>query len=110
MLRKINQALLFAGLGSIAPEVVGKDVIAGIPCVMRRQSMGGTNYKDICVTEDPEKRLPEQMRFRTLSEYMPRPDGKGVYSSSRADKIVLNGLVDAAVFAIPDGYTVKEMK
>ena len=110
MLRKINQALLFAGLGSIAPEVVGKDVIAGIPCVMRRQSMGGTNYKDICVTEDPEKRLPEQMRFRTLSEYMPLADGKGVYNSSRADKIVLNGLVDAAVFSVPEGYTVKEMK
>jgi hypothetical protein len=94
----------------LAPEIVGKDVVAGIPCVMRRQSMGGKNYMDICITEDPDKRLPEQLRYRTLSEYMPRVDGKGVHRSSRADKIVLNGNVDSAVFAIPEGFTVRELK
>lgn len=94
----------------LAPEVVGKDVVAGIPCVVRRQSMGGKNYMDLCVTEDPDKHLPAEMRYRALSEYMPRADGKGAHRWSKADKIVLNGLVDSAVFAIPEGFSVKELK
>ena len=99
-----------ADVAGLAPAIVGKDVVAGIPCVMHRRSMGGKNHMDICITDDPEKRLPPEMRFRALSEYMPNPDGKGAHRWSKADKVVLNGAVDAAVFSIPEGFTVKEFK
>jgi hypothetical protein len=97
-------------LRAFAPEVVGKDVVAGIPCVVRRRSMGGANYADYCITEDPERHLPEQIRLRSLSTYIPRLDGKGPHMRSRADKVVPNGAVDAAVFAIPERFTVKDRK
>jgi hypothetical protein len=94
----------------LAPQVVGKDVVAGIPCVVRRQSMGGKNYMEICVSEDPEKHLPPDLRFRTLSEYMPTADGKGMYRWSKADKVVINAIVDSGVFRMPEGLIVKDLK
>jgi hypothetical protein len=99
-----------ANVLKLAPEIVGKDVVAGIPCVVRRQSFGGKSHMDICVSEDPDKHLPPELRFRTLSEYMPTADGKGAHRWSKADKVVLNAIVDSGVFRMPEGVTVKELK
>jgi hypothetical protein len=99
-----------ANVLKLAPEVVGKDVVAGIPCVVRRQSMGGKSHMDICVSEDPDKHLPPELRFRTLSEYMPAADGKGAHRWSKADKVLMDASVDSGVFRMPDGVTVKELK
>lgn len=93
---------------ALAPEVTGKDVIAGIPCVVRRQKLG-EGYIERCVAEDPDRRLPASLRFSALSETTPSPDGKK-YQWTRTDKVVLNATVDTGVFAPPAGVTIKELK
>ncbi len=94
----------------LAPEIVGRDVVAGIPCVVRRQGLGGANFMDLCVSEDPDRLLPAALRFRTLSEYQPSPSGKGAYRRSKTEKVVINAVADSAVFAIPSGLDIKDVK
>ena len=94
----------------LAPEVVGRDLVAGIPCVVRRQSLGGANHLDLCVSEDPDRLLPPALRFRTLSEVQPSPSGTGAYRWMKTEKVVIHALADSAVFAIPSGLDVKDMK
>lgn len=93
---------------ALAPEVVGRDVVAGIPCVVRRQPLGAQGHIDRCVAEDPERHLPPELRYQAMSESIPSQDGKSTYRWSRADKVVLNATVDAGVFKLPEGIAVKE--
>ena len=81
---------------------------AGIPCVIRRQPLG-KSYIDRCITDDPDKKLPPELRNRTLTTFQPLADGKGVFSSTKVNKAVLNASVDSGVFAMPDGIKVKDL-
>ena len=93
---------------TLAPAVAGRDVIAGIPCVVRRQPLG-ESYIERCIAEDEDKKLPAWLRFSALSETTPAPDGK-TYQWTRTDKVVLNATVDTGVFAPPPGVAIKELK
>ena len=94
---------------ALAPEVVGRDTVAGIACVVRRQRLGAEGHIDRCIAEDPEHRLPPEVRFQALSETVPSQDGKSTYRWSRTDKVVLNATVDAGVFMLPSGIVIKEI-
>lgn len=93
---------------ALAPEVVGRDVVAGIPCVIRRQPLGAQGYIERCIAEDPEHQLPPMLRYQALSESIPSEGGKSRFSWSRTDQVELNAAVDAGVFKLPDGVIVKE--
>lgn len=93
---------------ALAPGVVGHEVVAGIPCVVRRQALGAGGHIDRCIAEDPEHHLPDWLRYQALSETVPSQDGKSTYRWTRTDEVVLNALVDAGVFKAPRGITLKE--
>lgn len=93
---------------ALAPEVVSRDVIAGIPCVVRRQRLGAQGHIDRCIAEDPDQHLPPDVRYQALSETVPSQDGKSTYRWSRTDKVVLNATVNSGVFMVPEGFTVKD--
>ena len=95
-------------VAALAPEVVGRDVIAGIPCVVRRQALGAGGHIDRCIAEDPEHHLPDWLRYQALSETVPSQDGKSTYRWTRTDEVVMNATVDAGVFKVPRGITLKE--
>ena len=88
---------------ALAPEVVGRDVVVGVPCVMRRQRLGAEGWIDRCITEDESKKLSPEMRYRTLSETTWSKDGKELHGWSKAVKVVQNASVDTGVFDLPDG-------
>lgn len=92
---------------ALAPEAVGRDVIAGIPCVVRRQSLGGQSHIDRCIAEDPDQHLPPELRNQALSETIPSLDGKSIFRWTRTEKVVLDATVNSGVFMIPEGFTVK---
>lgn len=93
----------------LAPEVLGRDVVAGIPCVIRRQRLGPKGWTDRCIVEDEPQKLPVHLRFRALAETTPSADGKGMYSWTKAVRVVTDASVDTGVFDLPDGIVVKEV-
>jgi hypothetical protein len=106
----IDPARGAAMVHAMAPEEVGRDVVAGIACVIRRQRWPGKGYFDHCITEDADKNLRPELRNRSLSATMVGSDGSGIGHWSRTDKVLLNAVVDSGVFAVPDGVTVKDVK
>ena len=95
-------------VAALAPEVVGREVIAGIPCVVRRQALGAAGHIDRCIAEDPDHHLPDWLRYQALSETVPSQDGKSTFRWTRTDDVVMNATVDAGVFKLPRGITLKE--
>ena len=95
-------------MAALAPEVVGREVIAGIPCVVRRQALGAAGHIDRCIAEDPDHHLPDWLRYQALSETVPSQDGKSTFRWTRTDDVVMNATVDAGVFKLPRGITLKD--
>jgi hypothetical protein len=98
-----------AKVKGLAPEVVGQDVVAGIPCVIRRQRLGSDGWTDRCIIEDEPQKLPPHVRFRALADTTPGVDGKGTYSWMKAVKVITDASVDTGVFEMPQGVVVKEI-
>ncbi|HEX6703989.1 MAG TPA: hypothetical protein VF169_04445 [Albitalea sp.] len=90
---------------ALAPEVIGQDTIAGLPCVVRRQRLADKVVMDRCIVEDESKLADAELQYRTLSEQTPRQDGNGLQSWSRAVRIVPHALVDGGVFNPPVGMS-----
>lgn len=90
----------------LAPEVVGHDTVAGIPCVIRRQHIGSA-WTDRCIAEDPEQHLAPFLRFSALSETTTQLNGQGVYSWVKTVRVVPEASVDNGVFEVPEGITLQ---
>ena len=97
-----------ARVKALAPEIVGKDQVAGVACVVRRQKLGANAWTDRCIVEDEAMKLHPDLRFRALSESTPARDGKGMYSWMKAVKVIQNASVDAGVFELPAGVVLQE--
>lgn len=95
---------------ALAPEVIGQDVVAGIPCVIRRQKIDEEKHIDRCIADDAGVHLPPWAKFQTLSERFSGKDQKDFAYWTRTDRVVLNARADIGVFALPSGVKVKELK
>ena len=95
-------------VGGLAPEVMGRERIQGMDCVVRRRTLGAGGYMEWCITEDEAKVLPPALRQRALRDVMhtPDPDRPAVWRN-QTDRIVLESAIDAAVFEVPAGFDVK---
>jgi hypothetical protein len=97
-----------ANVLALAPEALGHDVVAGLPCTVRRQRLGTEGWIDRCLTgNDPA--LPPQLRFQTLREITPYRNGHRVHSQDRVIRVEKQASVDAAVFEVPQGVHVKDL-
>ncbi|HEV7913553.1 MAG TPA: hypothetical protein VGP22_07285 [Albitalea sp.] len=96
-----------AKVRQLAPEVIGRDVVAGIPCVIRRQRLGAEGWIDRCITDDPSEELPPPLRDRTLAEVTQHRDREAPHSWSRTVKVVQDALVDIGIFDPRNGATTR---
>jgi hypothetical protein len=89
-----------ARVRALMPEETGRDTVAGIPCVWRRQrfpaDLSDSRTIDLtidrCIVHDEAGVLPGFLRGRALAETMGA-------RTSRATRVVLDAAVDAGVFA-----------
>ncbi len=81
---------------TLAPEVVGRDEVAGIPCVLRRQRLSADAWIDRCISEDERHVLPQALRHRTLSETLYSQGGREVRGGSKAVTVIPHASVDAS--------------
>jgi len=95
---------------SYAPEVVAEEVVAGIPCVVRRHRSSKTAWTDLCIAEDDAATLPPELRMRALSEVTSSKVGESSHAWTKAVRVVPSARVDSTVFQLPEGVVTKDIK
>lgn len=93
-------------LAALAPQVMGRDVVAGVPCVVRRQVLPG-GWVDRCIAWDPDGKLPAALRDQELASSFVVQDHPDRTHRSRITKVVADALVNAGVFDLPPGANLK---
>ena len=99
-----------ARIRRLAPQVLGRDTIAGIACVWRRQQLAADAWIDHCIVDDPRWALPAELHARALGQTWFTHGGQTTHSWSKAMVVHLDATVDAGVFELPDGVQVREAR
>jgi hypothetical protein len=98
-----------SGAALDVPQPVGRDEVAGMPCVVHRQRLGPDNWIDRCVVESAAGRPEPGPRARTLSEGSRSQGGRMLQSWSKVVQAIPDAWVDVAVFDLPEGVVAKDV-
>jgi hypothetical protein len=96
-------------LRTLAPAVVGRDRVAGIACVLRRQRLSADGWIDRCIADDEAARLHPALRDRALSETTYADGGRRIEAWSKATTLIEDASVDSGVFELPDAVALRDV-